>query len=30
MQSWVIGGEVGDPYCLHEWDINGSYNPIAK
>ncbi|MDY6818835.1 MAG: HEWD family protein [Halobacteriales archaeon] len=18
----------GDPFCLHEWDINGSYNPI--
>ncbi|MFB6299842.1 MAG: HEWD family protein [Halobacteriales archaeon] len=19
----------GDPFCLHEWDINGSYKPIA-
>ncbi|MFB6172220.1 MAG: HEWD family protein [Haloarculaceae archaeon] len=33
--SWVIATEdgekqVGDPQCLHEWDINGSYNPIAE
>ena len=33
--SWSIdeeGGEklIGDPYCLHEWDINGNYNPIAE
>jgi hypothetical protein len=32
--TWVIateGGEkrTGDPQCLHEWDINGTYNPIA-
>lgn len=20
---------AGDPQCLHEWDIDGSYNPIA-
>jgi len=18
----------GGPYCVHEWDINGTYNPI--
>ena len=30
LQSWVIGGAEGDPYCLHEWDINGTYNPIAE
>lgn len=34
IDSWVIvevDGErrAGDPQCLHEWDINGSYNPIA-
>lgn len=32
--SWVIAtddGEkaVGNPYCLHEWDINGNYSPLA-
>ena len=20
--------ETGTPHCLHEWDINGSYNPL--
>lgn len=20
----------GDPYCLHEWDINGNYNPLPE
>jgi len=19
----------GRPHCLHEWDINGEYNPVA-
>lgn len=33
-ESWVIVEEegrrlAGDPQCLHEWDINGSYNPIT-
>jgi hypothetical protein len=31
--SWTIveesdGKRVGDVYCLHNWDINGAYNPI--
>jgi hypothetical protein len=20
--------ERGNPHCLHEWDINGKYNPL--
>ena len=33
--SWAIDEEdgekyIGDPYCLHEWDINGAYNPITE
>jgi len=20
----------GDPHCLHEWDINGTFNPLAE
>lgn len=33
--TWTIAEEdgekqVGDPYCLHEWDINGSYNPLGE
>lgn len=31
--NWVIadeGGErqVGNRHCIHEWDINGRYNPL--
>lgn len=31
--NWVIAtveGErhVGDKNCIHEWDINGEYNPV--
>ncbi len=34
--AWVAtadeDGEVrrGTQYCLHEWDINGAYNPVAE
>lgn len=32
-ENWVIetvDGErrVGDPNCIHEWDINGRHNPV--
>lgn len=20
--------QSGDPHCLHEWDINGTFNPV--
>lgn len=30
-ENWVVDGDaVGDPFCLHDWDINGTYNPIAE
>ena len=33
VENWVIAREdgnrrVGDKHCIHEWDINGQYNPI--
>jgi hypothetical protein len=33
VDAWQLGlrnGEkvVGNPHCLHEWDINGSFNPL--
>ena len=33
--TWVAAtadGErkVGNPHCLHVWDISGSYNPIRE
>ncbi|MDS0281732.1 HEWD family protein [Haloarcula onubensis] len=26
----VVDGEKqsGNPHCLHEWDINGTFNPV--
>jgi len=34
-QKWVVteqngAPQTGTPHCLHEWDINGSYNPLEK
>ncbi|MFB6251290.1 MAG: HEWD family protein [Halobellus sp.] len=33
--TWRLAGEdrgtertVGSPYCIHEWDINGSFVPF--
>ncbi|MFB6163482.1 MAG: HEWD family protein [Halococcoides sp.] len=31
--TWAIRTEdgdkrVGNPHCLHEWDINGAYSPV--
>ena len=33
--SWTIDSEdgekqVGNPHCLHEWDINGTFNPLTS
>jgi hypothetical protein len=33
-ENWVIVREdgerrTGSPYCIHDWDINGSYSPVA-
>jgi hypothetical protein len=33
-EKWVIAEpdgdrQVGNRHCIHEWDINGQYNPVA-
>ncbi|MFB6178903.1 MAG: HEWD family protein [Halorientalis sp.] len=33
--AWLIVTDdgdkaVGNPHCLHEWDINGNYNPFEE
>lgn len=35
LEAWQIArsdGEkqVGNPHCLHEWDINGTFNPVCE
>ncbi|NHN58850.1 MULTISPECIES: HEWD family protein [Halorussus] len=29
-RNWQIRSEdeSGEPFCIHEWDINGAYRPI--
>lgn len=29
-ENWVVEGATGDPFCLHDWDINGAYNPVRE
>jgi len=34
-ENWTIATEdgerqTGNPYCIHEWDINGTFNPVAE
>ncbi len=30
-QTFVAqSSQHGNPHCLHEWDINGKYNPLGK
>ncbi|MFC7077590.1 HEWD family protein [Haloarcula halophila] len=33
--NWAITTEdgekqAGNPHCLHEWDINGNFNPLTS
>ncbi|ELY52270.1 MULTISPECIES: HEWD family protein [Natronorubrum] len=35
LEAWQLAREdgekqVGNPHCLHEWDINGTFNPVAE
>lgn len=30
IESWVVDEEPGEIYCIHEWDINGSFAPIES
>ncbi len=35
LEAWQIDSEdgekcVGSPHCLHEWDINGTFDPVGE
>ncbi|WP_049925098.1 HEWD family protein [Halopiger goleimassiliensis] len=35
LEAWQIVRDDGDkqagnPHCLHEWDINGTFNPVVE
>ncbi|SNR51071.1 HEWD family protein [Halorubrum vacuolatum] len=30
VEGWRIDEDAGQIYCLHEWDINGTFVPITE
>ncbi|MDR5672609.1 HEWD family protein [Halalkaliarchaeum sp. AArc-GB] len=30
VESWRVSAAPGEPFCIHEWDINGSFVPVDK
>jgi hypothetical protein len=28
--QFATDDRAGDPYCIHEWDINGTYKPVRE
>lgn len=31
VENWRVEGDaVGDVYCVHDWDVTGSFNPVEQ
>ena len=28
--GWRVDGDAGNVYCIHEWDINGTFTPLVE
>ncbi len=28
--GWRIADKPGNVYCIHEWDINGTFTPLSE
>ena len=28
--TWRIGDSAGEPFCVHTWDVTGSFTPVAE
>jgi len=28
--TWRVADDAGSVYCVHEWDVNGSYLPLEE
>ena len=28
--SWHVGDAVGEVYCIHDWDVTGTFNPVVE
>lgn len=29
-EGWRIADDAGNVYCIHEWDINGTFVPLEE
>ncbi|MFB6071646.1 MAG: HEWD family protein [Halobacterium sp.] len=29
-EVWRVDGEEGDVYCVHAWDVTGSFRPVER
>ncbi|WP_459822122.1 HEWD family protein [Halorubrum luteum] len=29
-EAWQVADDPGNVYCIHEWDVNGSFIPFKK
>ncbi|MFB6137774.1 MAG: HEWD family protein [Halobacteriaceae archaeon] len=30
-ENWVVADDqVGDLYCIHDWDITGKFTPVSR
>lgn len=27
---WRVGDAVGEPFCVHDWDITGAFSPVER
>ncbi|WP_418281980.1 HEWD family protein [Halorubrum sp. DTA98] len=30
LEAWQIDDTAGDTYCIHEWDVNGTFLPFEE
>jgi len=28
--TWLVDGDQGSVYCIHEWDINGAFSTVRE
>ena len=28
--AWQVDSEVGEIYCVHDWDITGEFTPVQR
>ncbi|GAB6877936.1 hypothetical protein JCM17823_02100 [Halorubrum gandharaense] len=29
-EAWRVADDAGDVYCIHEWDVNGTFVPFEE